>query len=130
VFGANASLTVQGPVAYGGEDALAADTPPASTANTIALFNAAATPEAAAHGSFLDALKRQTTPGGTLAALVDESALRERWGNEPARLEQRRANWRALCADRHAPCVFATLAGSDLVEAATELERAVGQAVQ
>jgi hypothetical protein len=130
VWGANASLTVVAPVAYGGEDALAASAPPESAVNVIALFNAAATPERETHGAFLDRLAAQQTSGGMLVALVDESALRDRWGSEPARLEQRRAGWRALCNDRRAPCAFAALASPEPGDAAAELERVLDEAAK
>jgi hypothetical protein len=125
VFGGNASLTIQGAVAYGDEDALAIEAQPPIPGNVIALFSAAATPEREAHGAFLDALRRQVVPGGTLVALVDESALQERWGEDPGRLKQRRESWSALCAPRHVPCVFARLRGSDLADATSRLERAI-----
>ena len=65
------------PLSTGGEDALAVND---SAANVIALFNATATPEDEAHGVLLDRLRTSLGPGGIVVALVDESALRERWG--------------------------------------------------
>jgi uncharacterized protein DUF2868 len=130
VFGTNASLTVMAPVAYGGEDALAMNTKSQSSATLIALFNATATPEVEAHGAFLDRLGASAGPGGTLVALVDESAFRDRWGDEPARLEARRTSWRALCADRHVACAFAALTAGDVVDAAAQLEHAIEEAIQ
>jgi hypothetical protein len=128
VFGANASLTIQSAIAYGGEDGLAGGLEPSSSSHVIALFNATATPEREAHGAFLEALGRQTRPGGVLVTLVDESAFRERGGGDPARLRERRASWSALCAERRLPCVFAALRASDLRDAEAELERAVEEA--
>lgn len=124
-FGANASLTIRAPVPYGAEDALAAGQSPERPASVIALFNATATPELEAHGAFLGALAGTIVPGGTLVALVDEGAFRDRWDGEPARLEARRAAWRALCVDRRIPCVFAALTAPDLAVATTDLERAL-----
>jgi hypothetical protein len=130
VFGANASLTFMPSTAYGAEDALGANATFASPMNAIALFNVTATPEPAAHGVFLDRLGKQLAAGSTLVALIDESAFRERWPNEPARLEERRASWRALCSERHVPCTFATLAAPDLIDAEAEFEHALDEAVQ
>ena len=130
VFGANASLTVEAPVAYGGEDALAKNAKFASSANLIAVFNATATPEGEAHGVFLARLRACAGPGGTLVALVDESTFRQRWGDESTRLEERRAGWLALCAGQHVACAFAILNAGDVTDAAAELERAVEKAMQ
>ena len=127
VFGANASLTFMASTAYGSEDTLGANVQFESPVNAIALFNATATPEREAHGAFLDRLAEHAAPGSTLVALVDESAFRERWPSEPVRLEERRASWRALCAERHVPCSFAMLAAADLADAETELERALDE---
>ena len=130
IFGANASLTVETPVAYGGEDALARNAKFESSANVIAVFNATATPEVEAHGVFLARLGASAGPGGTLVALIDESTFRERWGDEPTRLEERRAGWRALCAGQHVACAFGVLAAGDVTDAAAQLERAVEEAMQ
>jgi hypothetical protein len=130
VFGANASLTVEAPVAYGGEDALTKNAKFESSANVIALFNATATPEGEAHGVFLARLRASAGPGGTLVALVDESTFRERWGDEPTRLEERRAGWRALCAGQHVACAFAVLNAGDVTDATAQLERAVEETMQ
>ncbi len=130
VFGPNASLTIMASTGYGDEDAFAAAVHSESPVNMIALFNATATPEREAHGAFLDRLAAQLGPGGTLVALVDESVFRDRWRNEPARLEERRASWRALGADRHVPCAFAALTAPDLIDAERQLERAVDEALQ
>lgn len=130
VLGTNASLTITAPVAYGGEDALGDAARSDSALNVIALFNAAATPEREAHGAFLDRLAAQAGPDGSLVALVDEGALRDRWGGEPRRLEERRASWRALCADRRVPCALAALAATDPTDAAAQLERALDEAVR
>jgi hypothetical protein len=130
VFGSNASVTITAPVAYGNEDALAAGVHRDHAVNVIALFNATATPEREAHGVFLDQLAAQLAPGGTLTGLIDESALRERWVDDPERLEQRRASFRALCKDRRVACAFATLAAADPADGAAELERAYGESLR
>ncbi|MEP7183434.1 MAG: DUF2868 domain-containing protein [Betaproteobacteria bacterium] len=130
VFGASASLTIMAPTVYGGEDALAKKTRSDHPINMIALFNATATPERESHGAFLDHLAARLAPGGTLTALVDEGAFRDRSGNAPTRLEERRALWRALCADRQVACAFAALGAPDLADAGAALERALGEALR
>jgi hypothetical protein len=130
VLGSNASLTMAASTAYGGEDAMSGAPRYDSGASVIALFNAASTPERGAQGAFLDRLAAQAGPGGTLVALVDESARRERWGSDPKRLEGRRASWRALCADRRVPCAFVALAALDIGDATTQLERAIDEALR
>ena len=128
VFGSNAALTIMTPTAYGDEDDVAASADFESPVTVIALFNATATPERAAHGAFLERLGGRGARAGTLVALVDESAYRDRWRNEPARLEERRTSWRALCADRQVRCAFATLGATDLSDAGAQLERAIDEA--
>jgi hypothetical protein len=125
VYGPNASVTIHAPVTYGGEDAFDAGDAPREPGSVIGLFNATATPEREAHGAFLDALRRQAMPGGAVVALVDASAWRERWGDDPARIRDRRASWTTLCGDRRVACAFATLRAADVAEAAAELERAI-----
>jgi hypothetical protein len=95
---------------------------PPDTSLAIALFNAASTPEAEAHGAFARALVAQ---GHDVLALVDESVLRTRWPHDPARLEQRRAAWREVLGAAGAGCAFVDLASPDLAAAEIELQRAV-----
>jgi hypothetical protein len=78
-----------------------------------------------AHGAFLAALANRSGEGGAIAALVDESEFRERWRNDPVRLDERRASWRAVCAERRVDCIFVALAAPDLAAAENELERLV-----
>ncbi len=133
VFGANAGLTILAPVPYGGEDALAATIAADPQAQVIALFNASATAERAAHGALLAALRARLPAGGTLLALVDDSAFRDRAGGDPDRLQERRDAWRQLCADGGIPCAFATLASADpdvTAEAAAALEQALAETVR
>ncbi len=129
VVGGNTSLTIRAPVEYGGEDVVATDRRPDAGTSVVALFNAAATPERETHGAFLDALVGHLEPGGILVALIDEGAFRERSRGDPARVEARRASWRALCTDRDVPCAFAVLSASDIGDAAGELERAFEEAL-
>jgi uncharacterized protein DUF2868 len=124
-FGTNAALTIRSPIAYGGEDALAANTHVDASGYVIALFNATATPERETHGAFLGALAAMSGAGGTLLALIDIASFRERWAAEPKRLDERRASWRALCEERRIGCVFAELGATVPADAVASLERAL-----
>ena len=129
-FGGGAAITIAAPVSYGDEGAPAAAARPEAAGTVIALFNATATPERETHGAFVDTLAAQAGPGGTLVALIDEGPFRAHWQNEPARLESRRASWRALCSDRRVPCAFADLLAPDVADAAAALERALEEAAR
>ncbi|MEO8346335.1 MAG: DUF2868 domain-containing protein [Betaproteobacteria bacterium] len=129
VVGANTSLTLNASVVYGSDDANVTNGRSDATAIVIALFNATATPERETHGAFLGALARHLEPGSTLVALIDEGAFRAHSRDEPARVEARRASWRALCSDRNVPCAFVVLDASDVAAAALELERAFEKAL-
>ena len=54
-FGGSATLTVESSVAYGDEDVFAKRAPTDARGPVIALFNLNATPEQAAHGTFVRA---------------------------------------------------------------------------
>jgi len=123
-FGGSAALLVAPPVAYGAEDALAADAVAGST--LVALFNATATPEREAHGAFLAALGRQRGSAEAVLALVDEGPWLERFGSEPSRSENRRAAWRELCEEARVSVVFADLANPDLSATDAALDAAIG----
>ena len=126
VFGPHTAVTILASTPYGGEDALTLPLKAGEPAAVIALFTAAATPELEAHGVFLERLVEAVAPGTSPVALVDESALQERWSADPARRATRRASWRTVADDRGVACAFAALAGFDPAEASGELERALG----
>ncbi|GGI45748.1 hypothetical protein BCL57_001583 [Agromyces flavus] len=115
----NAAPTVDAPVAWGDDEALAMVTDAAATAEVaLALFSLAATPEEDAHGAFLDALRKG---GGAPVALVDESAFLARWSGDDRRLEDRRAAWRELVAAHGGAVVFADLGAPEAADAAEQL---------
>ena len=126
-FRGGAALTIAAPLAYGSESAPPAGAPPRHAWSTvIALFNASATPEPAAHGAALAAMSSETGRNAALVALVDESAFRAGPGQDPRRLEERRRAWRDVCAEQRVPCAFADLAGKTTL-ARTLLGRDVGE---
>ena len=98
-FGGSAALVVEAPLAYGDEDAFARRERGAGSGPLVALFGASATPEKEAHGAFLAALAARRDPAWPLLAIVDESALRERWGGDEKRLRERRALWEGFLTD-------------------------------
>ena len=94
---------------------------------SIALFNAAATPEPDVHGAFLASLRPAAGRDDPPVALVDESVLRSRWTDEPARFEERRRAWREVCSERRVACAFVDLSASDVNEAEAVLEEALAE---
>lgn len=124
-----ASVTVEAPVAWGDDEALAnlsfarrgaggrgAGRAPDET--VLPLFGLSATPEPQVHGAFLDALAPAAAAGAgsrhPLTALVDESGFRARWPGDEERLAGRRAAWRELLSAHGATPVFVDLASPDV----------------
>lgn len=121
-----AEVTVEAPVAWGDDEALANLSFPAPAGGediAIPLFALAATPERQAHGAFLDVLGRAgaADPRHPLVVLVDESGFRARWPDDPERLEARRDAWRELVAAHGATAVFVDLVAPDLATVEAEL---------
>jgi len=123
-FGGSAALVVAPSATYGADDALAPDAAAGST--LVALFNATATPEREAHGAFLASLAALRDRAEVVFALVDEGPWLARFAAEPARTEERRSAWRALCAEAQANVVFADLASPDLAAVDAALDAAIG----
>jgi hypothetical protein len=101
VFGARAEVLILAGVEYGAEETPALDSsstqPDAEGATCMALvFTLAQSPEVEVHGRFLEALMERAEDGGSLVALVDSTAYRERMIDVPGgedRLEERRRAW-------------------------------------
>jgi hypothetical protein len=124
--GGNASVTLAPVVAYGADEVTAlVATPPAWP---VLLFNLAATPEVETHGVFLAAMAAQATAGEPLLVVVDEAGFRARMGDDPARLEARRALWRRLCDDHQCAALFVDLSAPDFAAAERALDAALAQA--
>ena len=120
--GGNAHVTMAPTVAYG------ADVPTTLATATnwqVLLFNLAATPETETHGTFLAAMAANTRAGESPLAVVDESGLRARLGDDAARLDARRALWRRLCDDHRCAVLFVDLAAPDYAAAERALEAAL-----
>lgn len=99
-------LRLEAPVRYGDEDGAPPGPPPGTTLR-LALVDLAATPEAEAHGRWLQALRAASPP--PLVLLADESAWQRRFGTLPARTAERRAAWQALAAAHGIGFASATL---------------------
>lgn len=76
----------------------------AEAAHPVALFSLAATPEAEAHGQFVQHLQHLRPPSaGELALWVDRAPLRRKLGTQAGtRLAEREALWRAFATQHHA----------------------------
>lgn len=122
-LGAGVQVAAAAPTAYGDEDAAATLTPPAGTTLRLALVDLAATPEDDTHGAFVHALRR-AAPGLPLLVLADETAFRLRFANLPARLNERRAAWRAWAQALGIGLVCIDLAQPDPAAAERELQLA------
>ncbi len=124
-FGGSAAMVCASPVNYGDEDTLPKAALPDGSGPAIALFNLAATPEHEAHGAFVDAM-RNAAAGHPVIALVDEAAFRVRAAGDGKRIEERRAAWRALLADRGVTPVFVDLAAPDLPAVEQQFDALLG----
>jgi hypothetical protein len=120
VFGGSAALVVSSPIAYGEEDSLPESALPDGSGPALALLNLSATPEREAHGAFVAAM-RAAAGDHAVIVLIDEAPFVAR-NPDPARLEERRAAWRAMFGEIGAQPVFANLANPDLVAIEAELE--------
>jgi hypothetical protein len=121
VFGGSASLVMRSPIAYGDEDQVADEVKLDASGPALALFNLAATPEREAHAAFVAALATAAGAHPTLI-LVDEAPLRARAEGDARRLEERRATWRELFAERGLEPIFVDLEAPDLAQAETAIE--------
>jgi hypothetical protein len=125
-FGGSASLVVSSPVEYGSEDAMTPATLPDGAGPAFALFNLAATPEREAHVQFVQRLEAASSTQPVIV-LIDESGFVARGDVDAARLEERRAAWRAQLAGQGREPVFVNLDAPDLPQVESALEsRLVG----
>lgn len=123
--GGNAQVTLAPVVEYGADETAA----PAATAPwQVLLFSLAATPEPETHGAFLAAMTAKSSAGESPLAIVDESGLRARLGNDAARLEARRALWRRLGDDHRCAVLFVDLAAPDFAAAERALDAVLAPA--
>jgi hypothetical protein len=118
-------LTVAAAVAYGDEEHAAPAAPDISL--RVLLMDLASTPETDTQGRFIQA-QRQAAPALPLLLITDESAMRSRFANMPARLAERRTAWQGFCAAQGLGWVSVDLAQPDVVAADDALQRALHHA--
>lgn len=100
LFGADAEVRLAATIALGQEDELARRwTPGESASLVVALYSMSATPESETHGQFLRQLTALVAQRAPIAVLIDESAMRQRFGGDATRLASRRTAWRRMCTD-------------------------------
>jgi hypothetical protein len=128
VFESAVDLVWSPSVAYG-EDEIP-PLPASPLAAVVVLFNLSATPERENHGAFIAALAARVAAAVPLIAIVDTTEFERRFGDQPARIAERRGAWeQALAAQGIAP-LFVRLAEPDLPEAARALATRVERAAQ
>jgi hypothetical protein len=128
LFGERCELLLRPSIAYGSESSAAQppDAQAAPVALTLALCNLAATPEQENHGAFLDAL--QVATRSPRALLVDAGPYARRLGPAAgtARLDERRAAWRAFAQARGWTVCITDLAAPDLAQIERDLAPVLG----
>ncbi len=113
------------PAAYGDDDAVDADTWASQPGTRVLLFNLAATPEREAHGAFAAAAIASSGASDPLLVVVDETSFAARSGDDPQRLQQRRAAWRELLGTVRVTPAFVNLADPDVSTADAALDAAL-----
>lgn len=113
-----------------GNEAAAADGLPRNETDvplTLAVFNAAATPEPENHGRFLDTLRAGTE--GSLAVVIDTATYRRRLGAQAGaegRLSERCHAWRTFAESHGLAAACVDLATPDSAAAERDLAAALG----
>jgi hypothetical protein len=108
VLGEKSRMVVEPSIAYGAEDEWLAklDLHDGEPDHLLILFNLSATPEAEIHGALVAGVRRQMVEaksGAGLTILLDETAMRERVGEDgEARVQSRRAAWETMLRQYHA----------------------------
>jgi Protein of unknown function (DUF2868) len=115
-------LSLAGAVAYGDEERARPPAPEVSL--RVLLIDLASTPEADTQGRFIQA-QRQASPTMPMLLITDESAMRSRFANMPARLAERRTAWQGFCAAQGLGWVSVDLLQPDVVAADDALQRAL-----
>ncbi len=113
------------PAAYGDDEAVDADAWASHSGTRVLLFNLAATPEREAHGAFAAAAIASSGTSEPLLVVVDETSFAARAGDDPQRMEQRRAAWRELLGTVRVTPAFVNLADPDLATADAALDAAL-----
>jgi hypothetical protein len=125
VLGDDVQLQMAAVTPFGDEEAPPAWPAGATPSLRVALVDLGATPEAEAHGRFLQALG--AAGSAPLLLVADEAAFRRRFGTLPERLTQRRAAWQQLADANRVALLCADLDHPDLAAAAPLLQAALAR---
>ncbi len=125
LVGGTASVRIATPAAYGDDDDSSLEDLSAEPGPIVLLFNLAATPEREAHCAFAIAATARASAAQPLLVLVDETSFKARAGDDPQRVEQRRAAWRDLLRAAHVVPAFVDLATPDLTSADAAMDAAL-----
>jgi hypothetical protein len=115
-------LTLSPAVAYGEEEHV--PPPPPQTSLCVVLIDLASTPEPDTHGRLIQA-QRVAAPALPLVLCSDETALRTRFANLPARLVERRTAWQGFAAAQGLGWLSVDLAQPDVPTADAAFQRAM-----
>lgn len=121
VLGDGLQLEFAPAAAFGAEDEPAEPLPPHITL-ALALFDLAATPEPESQGRYLRQLAARAPSGAATVLGVDETAFKRRFGEQSARLAQRRDAWRRFAESMGSVAVYLDFEAPDA--------EGVGRAVQ
>jgi hypothetical protein len=129
LLGDATELALRPSTEYGNEEAAAHGLPrnESDVPLTLAVFNAAATPESENHGRFLDTLRAAID--SPLAVVIDTAAYRRRLGahaGAEARLGERCSAWRTFVESHDLPAACVALATPDIAAAGRDLAAALG----
>jgi len=111
-FGYRVDVEVAETLEYGDECELIGDGINEPSPYFILLFNASQTPEREVHGSLISRFASAASGHERLIVLIDETALRERLGDDPLdedRLDQRRSAWRQVVEGQNVQPQFVVL---------------------
>lgn len=126
VFGPRSAMEIATSVPFGGEDAIPADSVPATApALVVVLFAMTATPEPENHGAFVAAIAGRLAHGTPLVVIIDESEFAQRFAADPRRRAERRDAWRGMLTEQSREPVFVDLEAGDPGHAERELSRAL-----
>jgi hypothetical protein len=129
LLGDATELALRPSTEYGNEETAAHGLPrsEADVPLTLAVFNAAATPESENHGRFLDTLRAAID--SPLAVVIDTAAYRRRLGAQAgaeARLNERCSAWRTFVESHGLTVACVDLATPDIAAAERDLAAALG----
>jgi hypothetical protein len=127
VLGPHAETSFAEPAAYGDEDAVP---DPGAADVVIALFTLAATPERENQSAFLAGLAQRIGGATALVAIVDESAFRRRFAQQPERVAERQRAWQSALEGQRIEPVFVDLAEPDLRSAESALVAVLDRAAE